>query len=675
MHKKILFILVGASLIFLLLYFAPWISKSRSFLASEFGSSKIPTRREYPTDDSINPCHDFYGHACTKVIHSFQLRPDRSRHVFSFSDAQERLLEVKKNYFRELLSKSPTSSMEGDLKKYYVACMDVEARKREELAFVAYIGQVLGAINSREALIDLVAANVARAGMLSFVTLSASVANQERPAFNDIFFDTDLMSLPEKSYYSNQGLVQDLQKLMEEFFLTIGSDQPKLRAQFVIDFEKNLSQIYPTPSEYQEKIFGKAVAIAREQLIKKYPQLRLEKIFASIPAHTVIRDVVGDEVFKFLNEKLEKASLEELKSIYLYFQLSPLLDDAYPQFFDKRFEFNRKYFGGPMKRSARDERCAKVTMEAFAKEVDYILLPKVFPNFPRERFIKSIEKIRAALLQQLEQNHWLTAVAKQEALRKIAQAKLALVSPNDVAEWNFNPLGNYVADAPLANGRELQQLLLNKALEELKGPVNRNRWEIGPLVVNAYYEPSHNKVVFPVGILQYPFYDIDAPDEINLGAIGAVIGHELSHAIDNHGNNYTADGIFKEWVSGADRREFKLRTAYLVKRFNKIGHNGEFTLGENIADLVGLTAAYRAAFSGSDGHGELGREFFLQYARIWCEVEREHFTKLRLKNDPHALGWARANESLRQQRGFQEAYGCKIGDTMVAPVEERITIW
>jgi putative endopeptidase len=206
-------------------------------------------------------------------------------------------------------------------------------------------------------------------------------------------------------------------------------------------------------------------------------------------------------------------------------------------------------------------------------------------------------------------------------------------------------------------------------------PRNRAQWGMGPLTVNAYYSAADNKFVMPIGILQPPFFDPKESDEVNLGSIGAVIGHELGHGIDDKGSRFDADGRLNSWMSPTDLAEFNRRGEKLVEQFGRIGYNGKLTLGENIGDLVGLSFAYQSAFGDGKGTIPAKKAFFLQYARAWCTVIRPKFRETLLKTDPHSMGDARVNEQMKHQGGFAEAYSCKASDRLFLNPQDRVKIW
>jgi putative endopeptidase len=264
---------------------------------------------------------------------------------------------------------------------------------------------------------------------------------------------------------------------------------------------------------------------------------------------------------------------------------------------------------------------------------------------------------------------------KAGAIKKIQSAKLSLVAPTNAREWDFNLPAKYDLHHRYANIKLFTQKANEKALDELARPRNRDAWEMGPLVVNAYYDPANNNFVLLNGILQTPFYDPSLPESEGLGAIGAVSGHELGHSIDDQGAKFDETGRLRPWLSSADQDEFHKRGEKIVARFNGAGHNGKLTLGENIGDHVGLHAAYRAAFYGKQATSKQKQDFFIQYARVWCSVLRPSLQEYMLKTNPHALGEARVNQQVKDLDGFQDSFACKKGDAMYLAPDDRISVW
>jgi putative endopeptidase len=638
-------------------------------------SSSIPDRREFPVNDKINPCENFYEYACSNVKSSFKLRDDRSSHTFSFSDSHERLLEKKKAFLKDIGAKKTAnqklSERSDSLATVYNACMNPDARKVEELERVKETIAELAAIKTNQEFQDYLIRQdeKGRASLVGF----DSLVNLDNPEINDFAIFANMKTLPERSYYSNKAVTKDYDQLLQLFFKTLGEKDPKAKAAAVIKLETAFAKVDPLPAEMRD-LYTKRTSITKEQLLKSYPNLKLSTLIAKVPDNTLIRHTVP-KTYDFINKQLGSAKLDDLKAVYLFESLNNLMDDAYPDFFKASFDFEKKHLGGPDSRPSRDERCTIMVMNRYEKEIDAEVLPLVFPNFPEEKFIALAEKVRASIIDGVKTNDWLSEEGRKGAIEKMTKAKLQLVKPQTEDDWYFNPKVSYTIDHPIANSEKLGQAFQARMFDELKTKRNRNRWYMGPLTINAYYSPEDNQFVMPVGILQYPFYDPSLSVESNLGAVGAVIGHELGHGIDDQGAQMDADGKLRQWMTDKDVKNFQARGKKFIDQFNKIGHDGKLTLGENIGDLTGVTFAYRAAFPEGKGTIEQKKAFFTQYARVWCSVERPKYQEQKLKTDPHSLGIARVNEQVKNQPAFAETFACKKGDKMVLDPKDIVKIW
>lgn len=640
-------------------------------------SSAIPDRREFPVNEGINPCENFYEYACSKVNASFQLRDDRSSHTFSFSDSNERLLNRKKAFLKEIAEKKKggqkLSKHSDTLATVYGACMNPDAHKAEELERVKSLRAELDAIKTNADFQNYLMRQK-DLGRPSFVHADWLV-NHDNPEIVDFSIFANMTSLPERSYYLNSAVVKDYRSLLELFFTTLGEpkDKAKAKADSVIKMETAFAKIDPLPAEMRD-LYTKRSSITKDKLLKTYPELQLQTFLSRVPDNTLIRHMIPKS-YAFLNKQIKSAKLDDLKAVYLYQALNNLMDDAYPEFFQASFDFEKKHLGGPATRSVRDERCTMMVMDRYEKEIDAEVLPLVFPNFPEEKFIALAEDVRKSIIDGVKTNDWLSGEGKKGAIEKISKATLQLVKPKTEADWYFNPEVSYAIDQPIANAEKLGAANQQRMFAELKEKRNRMRWYMGPLAINAYYSPEDNQFVMPVGILQYPFYDPSLSAITNLGAVGAVIGHELGHGIDDQGAQMDGDGKLRQWMSDKDVKNFQSRGKKFIAQFDKIGHNGKLTLGENIGDLTGVTFAYRAAFPEGKGTVQEKKDFFTQYARVWCGVNRPKYEEHRLKTDPHSLGRARVNEQVKNQPAFAEAFSCKKGDKMVLDPKDIVRIW
>lgn len=629
--------------------------------------------RKFQVDTTVSPCQDYHAHICNRVEREFKLPADRSAYFFAFSDSMESLLTYKKQYFANLEKITAQNAREQKLKDAYLACMNPTALKADEEAYVAKIKAELSVPKDRQQLLKYLASKVLSgdAGLVDYFVLR----NMDRPDYHDLVLLPNTMTFPERSYYAKPEAATDLIAVMTLFFDAMGVVDAQKRAQQLYDYEKGFAQLFPMPNDLRDLI-NKRTATNKAQLLK-LKNLALAPLLAQVPSRTHFRSI-APAALAYMDQALGEMPEQQLRDFYLYYALKDVLDESQPKYFAKHYELEAKYMGASPVRPVREERCTSYVMRTFPMELDAILWERIFPNFPRQSFISLTETIRASLLATLKENKWLSAKAKAGAIKKMSQAQLLLVAPENERQWNFNPETLVTPGTKVTNDVNLRAAKRQRDFQELATMIPRDRWEMGPLTVNAYYDASLNHFVVPVAILQAPFFDVGQSHIQNLAAIGSVIGHELGHGIDDKGYLYDEVGRLRSWVTPRDKSGLEVHSRPLVNLFNGVGHNGKLTLGENTGDNVGLAASFRSAFpdytNGKYSQAKL-QEFYQQYARAWCEVQTDSFKEMRLKVDAHSLGKERINQQVRQQEGFYEAYGCQEKDALYLAPAKRVKIW
>ena len=638
-----------------------------------FEGTTIPAKRDFPLSSTTKPCDNFYEYVCSEVKKDFKLPDDRSRWAFAFTDNAERILYAKKQYFKFIeKGYEPKVSHAKPIKNFYLACMNEKASATEENSIVAKELETVAAVKNYD---DLLKISVSRykTGQEALISFGQS-PDQDDPKYFDAEIWTHWQSLPEKSYYQDEKVVAGLKKVLVKFFETLKFPNAEERANWVLDFEKGFAKVYPEPQEMRKR-FSQNTYMSRDEWVKRYPHLGMKEMIALFPNKARIRNLIP-ESFDYVEKASQTLPIDQWKSVFLFHSLTSYMDDAYADFFQTYFAFNRDFLGGPKVRSERQERCTKQAMGRFPMELDEDLIKILFPNFPSDKVVQLVDKIRATIVQKIDHSEWLSPEGKIAAKQKISKADLSLVKPKTEDQWNFKPKLDYSATTPYANSLKLEQAIKVRDLKEMGEARHRDRWEMGPLVLNAYYDAEDNKFVLLQGILQYPFFDPNQNDAQNIGAIGVVIGHELGHSIDDQGSKYDYTGKLHTWMTAADVEAFKKRGSQFVDRFNKAGQNGLLTLGENIGDHVGITTAYQAAFGSNPNASTMDKQnFFVAYARLWCDVVRPDYEKLMIKTNPHPSNRTRVNEQVIHVDGFSEAYSCKAGDAMFVPKEDRIHVW
>ena len=362
---------------------------------------------------------------------------------------------------------------------------------------------------------------------------------------------------------------------------------------------------------------------------------------------------------------------------------APWLSSA---FVAENFHFHGEVLTGAKQIQPRWKRALTATDRNLGDALGMQYVKRFFPPAAKARAMAMVENLRAAFKERLKTRPWMSDDTKSKAMDKLASFRVKIGYTEKWRDYSTLTIdrGPFIANLMRASEFEWK-----RNLDQIGQPVDRTEWGMTPPTVNAYYNPQLNEIVFPAGILQPPFFDPEADDAVNYGGMGAVIGHEMTHGFDDEGNKFDADGNLKDWWKPVDRIAFDSRAHLLEQQYSDcvvvdtIHANGKLTLGENIADLGGLTIAYAALMKSEEGKPlppaidgyTPGQRFFLAYAQIWRANYRDEELRRRVILDPHSVSSLRVNCPLSDMPEFQQAFGLKTGDPMVRSESLRTTIW
>ncbi len=390
------------------------------------------------------------------------------------------------------------------------------------------------------------------------------------------------------------------------------------------------------------------------------------------------------DFFKTFNSMLDKISIEEWKT-YLRWMA---IDDAAPvlskAFRDANFEFYGKYLQGRKEQQPRWRQCVQATDGNVGEALGQEFVKRAFKPDARQRMEELIDNLFIAMRNRIDNLEWMSDETKTQALAKLLSFKRKIGYPDKLRGYE----GLNIERGSFAeNAVRSAQFQTKRNLDDIGKPVDPTRWFMTPPTVNAYYSPLQNEIVFPAGILQPPFFNAEADDAINYGSIGAVIGHEVTHGFDDQGSRFDADGNLKMWWTKDDREKFDDRAACVANQFSsyevqpKLFMDGKLTLGENIADLGGLTIAYDAYMESLKKNGRPDnidgftpeQRFFLGWAQVWATKATEEFERLQVSTDPHAIARWRVNGPLSNMPQFAGAFDCKSTSEMTR--KDSCQIW
>jgi predicted metalloendopeptidase len=394
------------------------------------------------------------------------------------------------------------------------------------------------------------------------------------------------------------------------------------------------------------------------------------------------------EFFKAANDLFKSTSLDDWKAYLRWHLINATAPHLSKDFVDEDFNFRERILRGTEQIKPRWKRVILSEDDEIGEALGKLYVAFYFPPEAKERALELVNNLKEALADRIKTLEWMDEPTKQEALKKLAAFTVKIGYPDKWLDYSLLQIdrGPYVSNALRA-----EQFEADRDIKKIGKPVDRTDWGMTPPTVNAYYNSNMNEIVFPAGILQPPFFYANADDAVNYGAIGAVIGHEMTHGFDDQGRQFDAKGNLRDWWTPKSAEQFKKRSAAVVQQYNEyqplpgMHVNGELTQGENIADIGGLKLAYAALQKALDKHPEERNKkidgftpeqrFFLSFAAIWRQKSRDEDQKLRLTTDPHSPAQFRVNGPLSDLPEFQKAFNIPDGSPMVRAADKRANIW
>ncbi|HVF49000.1 MAG TPA: M13 family metallopeptidase [Pyrinomonadaceae bacterium] len=643
-------------------------------------------------DTTCEPCKDFYQYA-----NGGWLKDNQIPAAFASWGSFHILAEKNRTALHNILEESAKNtgaargSVEQKIGAYYASCMD-EAKINAEgvkplAADFARIEKIKNLRDMQHAVALL--HNDSVGTLFNFGSIP------------DLKNSTQVMgsagqgglSLPNREYYTktderSQQIRDAFVKHVARMFELLGDEPAKAAAaaQTVLTIQTRLAQASRTPVELRDPN-AQYNKMTLAQLKELTPNFDWNAYLASrgVPKVADI-NIAQPEFFKAMNAMLAEVSLADWKT---YLRWSLLTDAAQvlpAPFEEENFNFYGRTLTGAKEQLPRWRRCVVSTDAALGEALGQVYVKRTFTPESKARMQQMINNLISAFRARLTRLDWMSDQTRQQALVKLEAFKQKIGYPDT---WRDYSRVNIDRVSYLENARRAGTFEIARNINKIGRPVDRTEWAMSPPTVNAYYTPLFNEIVFPAGILQAPFFNPNADDAINYGAIGAVIGHELTHGFDDRGSLFDAQGNLRMWWTPDDRKKFDERAECVASQFSGfevekgLNMNGKLVLGESIADLGGLTVAYDAFQKSLEGKPRPGnldgftpeQRFFLGWAQVWSTNYRSEAIRQQVLGDPHPIARFRVNGPLSNMASFAAAFSCKQGDPMVRGAAEQCRIW
>ena len=655
--------------------------------ACQGGGDKVPAINVKDMDLSVSPGEDFYLYANGGWKKNNPLKPEFAR--FGSFDVLRENNEIRLNeLFAEMAKLSPEQgTVDQKIVDLYKQGLDSVRLNSEGGAPVKkYVDSIYAAQDKEELVKVLANQNKYGEGGFFSVGVSADLMNSKMQV---LYLAQSGLGMGNRDYYvdtANAKLHEGYTNMLVRFFEISGYDNAAQRASNAVKIEDQLAEF--SWSSVQNRDYTKQYnPMSTEQICKRWSGFDFATFFEQlgIPAQEKII-VQQPSFFDGFSKLFASASLEELKDYMAAGLLSSAAGSLSDEYYDASFDFFSTQMNGVTEKKPRWKRAMSVPNGILGEAVGQMYVKKYFPEEYKQKVLDLVRQLQVSLGQHIDSLAWMSDSTKAYAREKLDAFTVKIGYPDkwkDYSTLNIDPELSY-----FENLRAASAWYVADNLGKLGQPTDPDEWGMTPQTVNAYYNPTTNEICFPAAILQPPFFNADADDAVNYGAIGVVIGHEMTHGFDDQGRLFDKEGNMTNWWTPEDEAAFKERTAILEKQYSEveilpgIHADGALTLGENIADHGGISIAWTALHNALGGVEPepidgftAAQRFFIGYAHLWADNATDE-AKARLnKIDVHSLAEERVNVAVRNFPFFFEAFGIKEGDKMWRPEEERVSIW
>ena len=640
-------------------------------------------------DTTVVAGNDFYQYACGGWIKANPITPEYSR-FGSFEYLGEQNLKQIRELIEGIAAKqNQPGSIEQKIGDLYNMAMDTVKRNNDKATPIQEDLKSIEAITSKDQLPATIA-SLQRIGVSLF--FQPYVGADEKDSRNNLFqIYQGGISLGEKEYYLDnddhtKAIRDSYKQYVADLFRLAGDDAAaEKKMQAVLDIEtaiakgsKNATELRDPYNNYNKMTFA--------QLQERFDGFDWQTYVTSLGLDSVGNvNVCQTKQIETVIGILDKQPLDDIKA-YIEFKLleaaSSYLSD---EFYDTSFAFYGKVLSGREAPSERWKRSIRLVDGTLSDAVGQMYVKQYFPPEAKERMINLVKNLQTALGERIDQQTWMSDETKAKAHEKLDAFYVKVGYPD---KWRDYTALDIDTTNLWNNMKRATAFEYDYMLAKANKPVNRTEWLMPAQMVNAYYNPTTNEICFPAAILQYPFFDMEADDAFNYGAIGVVIGHEMTHGFDDQGSLYDKDGNLNNWWTKEDSVRFREKTKVMEEFFDSIEvlpglhANGRLTLGENIADHGGIKVAFQAYKNATkdapladiDGFTP-DQRFFIAYANLWAASIRDEQIRVATKTDPHALGEWRVNGALPQIDAWYEAFGVTEDNAMFIPKAERVDVW